>query len=256
MAVGLLLALPTLAQDQTAAYDAMLAKVKADPATADFKALRIAFAHSKYGTAAASTEDALLAKLRDASQPKRAGGGDPNKAGDSNKSKDGDSGKAGDSNGAKSGGGDGPRDGGGPGGGRGQGGPGGPGGPQTNPNDVIKAAQEVIDVNFTESFAHATASKAYTTLKKTKEAKFHEDVYTGLLNSIVNNGDGNAFETAYTVISSNEELAVLSAYSLQKKSSESVSKDNHQYDVVTVFDKTANQEYKVYFNTDNVVKKP
>ncbi|MBV9215132.1 MAG: DUF4919 domain-containing protein [Acidobacteria bacterium] len=248
MAAGLVFALPTLAQDQSAQYESLLKKANSDPASTDFKELRLAFAHSKYGNAAAANEDALLEKLRDASQPKRPEGGDPNKAGDSNRPKGGDPGKGGDGNGPRGGGGG---NGGGPGGG-GR----GPGGPPINPTDVIKAAQEVIDLNFTESFAHATASKAYSSLKKTKEAKFHEDVYTGLLNSIVNNGDGNAIETAYTVISVNEEMAVLSAYSLEKKGTEAVSQGGHNYDVVTVFDKAANQTYKIYFNTDNVIKKP
>jgi hypothetical protein len=121
-------------------------------------------------------------------------------------------------------------------------------------DDVAKVAQEILKTNFLDMITHVYAATAYQSLKDKKKADYHQAVYLGLINSIVTGADGESPKTAYTVISVDEEYAVLNAYGLQRTANTVLDEGGHKYDVLTVTDKTTGVTSKVYFNIDLVWK--
>jgi hypothetical protein len=75
-------------------------------------------------------------------------------------------------------------------------------------NTAAKLAEALIEHGFVNIEAHADASQAYEAMNKPDKAKFHHDVTTSLLRSILNSGDGKTKETAFEVIGTFEEYTV------------------------------------------------
>lgn len=121
-------------------------------------------------------------------------------------------------------------------------------------DEITKLSQEIMKVNFLDMNAHVYAATAYQAIKDKKKADFHQAVYVGLINSIVNSADGESMKTAYQVISLDEITSVLNAYELQKTQQETVSQDGRTYMLVTATDKATGGTSKVYFNVDLVAK--
>jgi hypothetical protein len=95
---------------------------------------------------------------------------------------------------------------------------------------------------------------AHGALGDAKKAKFHEAVYLGLINSIINGSDGNSTKTAYVVISMLEVPVVLNALDLKRTSQEMIEEGGHKYGVVVATDKNTAETSKVYFNIDVAAK--
>lgn len=123
-------------------------------------------------------------------------------------------------------------------------------------DDIASACQEILKVNFLDSTVHAYAASAYMNLKDTKKQDFHEAVYLGLINSIVQGSNGESPKSAYVVVSPDEIFAVLNAYELTKVSSEPLTEGTSRYEVVNVTDKANGAASKVYFNVDMMPKPP
>lgn len=118
--------------------------------------------------------------------------------------------------------------------------------------DVVKIAEGIHKTAFVDMNSHIMASMAYRGLADAKNAKFHEGVYLGLVNSILKDGDGNSAKTAYHVISIAEEYVLLNALELKRGTSVVEAIDGHNYHVLTANDKTTNEAVKIYFNLDKV----
>ncbi len=123
-----------------------------------------------------------------------------------------------------------------------------------NFKEAVRIASEIQKTNFVDMNSHVVASMAYQGLGDAKKSKFHEGVYLGLVNSILNGGDGNSTKTAYVVISVAEQFALLDALDLKRASHTAITEDGRKYDVLTVSDKKTNETSTVFFNTDLVVK--
>ncbi len=123
-----------------------------------------------------------------------------------------------------------------------------------NFKEALRISSEIQKTDFVDMNSHVVASMAYQGLGDAKKANFHEGVYLGLINSILNGGDGHSTKTAYVVISVAEEFALLDALDLKRASHTAITEDGRKYDVLTVTDKKTNETSKVYFNTDLVVK--
>jgi hypothetical protein len=117
-------------------------------------------------------------------------------------------------------------------------------------DEIASVSQEILKINFLDPNAHVYAATAYEALKDTKKYDYHQAVYLGLINSIVNGADGESTKTAYAVVSQDEIFAVLKAYELQRTASEPLTEGTSRYEVVTVTDKTNGAVSKVYFKMD------
>lgn len=123
-------------------------------------------------------------------------------------------------------------------------------------DEIVKNANEILKVNLMDINTHVIAAAAYLELKDAKKADYHQAVYLGLINSIVNGSDGESPKTAYMVVSRDEIIAVLRAYELQATASEEMTEGTSNYQIVTATDKANGGISKVYFNIDMMPKMP
>lgn len=123
---------------------------------------------------------------------------------------------------------------------------------------VAELSESLIERGFANLEAHASCAGVYTQLHEMEKAKFHIDVATGLLRSILDAGDGKTEETALEVISRREEYAVMASLGLEYSgpavvSSAVVAGGPRQYERWEVQDPKAEkgvEKHVVWFNID------
>ena len=121
---------------------------------------------------------------------------------------------------------------------------------QKNYEEVLKIAESVFAKNFVEVNAHMAAHVAYQETGNTERAQFHKYMADGLLNSIRGSVDGKTKETAFEVISINEEYGLIRFLKLRPITQALVNDNGHSYDAITVIDPATNKESVIYFNID------
>jgi hypothetical protein len=126
---------------------------------------------------------------------------------------------------------------------------------QKNYTEAIKIAESVLEKNFVEVNAHIVAQVASQETGNTDRAQFHKYMAEGLLNSIKSKADGKSTETAFQVISVNEEYALLRSMNLRPIKQSLSEEKGHFYDILTVVDPQTNQQTVVYFNVDKPLKR-
>jgi len=89
---------------------------------------------------------------------------------------------------------------------------------------------------------HSYAGYALERLDRVPEAQQHIDWYNGLLDSVLDSGDGRTADTAFVTISVREEYAVIRAFRLTPKSQSLVG----NRDLFVVTDETG-EELEIYF---------
>ena len=123
-----------------------------------------------------------------------------------------------------------------------------------DPRRVIETAEHLISLGFVDIEAHATSVTAYREINDPVKAKFHLDVTTALLRSILASGDGKTIETAYEVIADREEYDSLSSLGLPYFGPgitfTKIEDGGHHYDKWEIKDPKTGQNVVVFFNTD------
>lgn len=115
---------------------------------------------------------------------------------------------------------------------------------------TIELANQILEKNFLSLDAHISAFSAYKALNKTSEAGFHSDVLNGLIASILDSGDGKSEETAYVVISIEEEYAILSVLGIRQPQQALVYGTDHTYDQFEGADGKTGKKVTLYFQID------
>ena len=88
-------------------------------------------------------------------------------------------------------------------------------------------------------------------LQKTDDAATHEELLSAMLESIRASGDGKSPETAWFVVTTNEEYVFVSRIlGFKVKSQGAVPQGEHFYDRVEVLDPATGRTHPVWFNTD------
>ena len=121
---------------------------------------------------------------------------------------------------------------------------------QKNYDEALKIADSVLAKNFVEINAHMTAQIAYQELGNTERAQFHKFMVDGLLNSIKSNVDGKSVDSAYEVISINEEYGLIRSLGLRPIRQGLVENKGRKFDAITVVDPQTGKESVNYFNVD------
>jgi hypothetical protein len=118
----------------------------------------------------------------------------------------------------------------------------------------VEIAERLISQGFVNIEAHADCVKAYEAIHDAAKSKFHLDVATALMRSILDSGDGKAKETAFEVISDREEYATLVAlglpYSGSGVSTSAIEDGGHRYARWDVLNPKTGQNVLVFFNVD------
>ena len=121
---------------------------------------------------------------------------------------------------------------------------------EKNYGKAAKLAEKILATNFVDISGHLGASRAQAALKNSEKAEFHRYVGQGLINSILQSGDGKTPQTAYVVISPDEEYALFNYWGFRTSAQSIVHKDGHVYDLMTGTDQKTNEKVCVYFNVD------
>ncbi|MCC6744418.1 MAG: TonB family protein [Acidobacteria bacterium] len=120
--------------------------------------------------------------------------------------------------------------------------------------EALRLANVDLEADYLDIDAHVVAMVSSQTLGDTRAFEHHRSVAFGIVDSIVDFGDGKSPETAFTVTTVREEYAVLGAFGLRRKSQSLDHIGGHSFDVLTVVDPDTNVEYKIYFNIDTIWK--
>ena len=111
-------------------------------------------------------------------------------------------------------------------------------------------ATSILDSNYLDIMGHFGSFAAHRELGHADKAAYHQFVFEGLLNSIRNSGDGKTPETAFIVISTDEEYALFSYLGLRPQGQALIKEKDHSYDRMTALDPKTNQSVVYFFNID------
>jgi hypothetical protein len=114
---------------------------------------------------------------------------------------------------------------------------------------ALKSAEEVLASEYVNIDAHFVAYLASKQMGAADKAEFHHAVFKGLVDSILNSGDGLSPKTAWVVISVHEEYFILHVLGMRPSSQSVLQSDGHSYDKMTVKDENG-VEHIFYFNVD------
>ena len=116
---------------------------------------------------------------------------------------------------------------------------------------ALASAKQALDRDYASLVAHYNAMLACTKLQQADEAASHEKILNALLDSIRQSGDGKSAETAYFVVTGQEEYVFLArAFTSGLRSQSLVGKGGHYFDCLHVIDPATNQPRDVWFNAD------
>jgi hypothetical protein len=116
---------------------------------------------------------------------------------------------------------------------------------------ALDSAKRALDRNYASSVSHFDAMVACQKLNRTEQAALHEKLMNALLDSIRRSGDGKGPETAWFVVTIQEEYIFLQrVVGAVPKSQSLVNENGHAYDRLEVVDPKTNESQSVWFNTD------
>jgi len=115
---------------------------------------------------------------------------------------------------------------------------------------ALKDAEVVLESNYVNIDAQYVALVANREMGAMDKAEFHRTVFRGLINSILDSGDGKSMEKAWVVINVHEEYVVLRALGFRPSEQNVAHKDGHSYDVMKVKNAEDGTEQTLYFNVD------
>jgi hypothetical protein len=109
---------------------------------------------------------------------------------------------------------------------------------------AVQIAKHVLALDYVDIEAHRVLERSGASC-----ADFHRTVADRLTQSILDSGDGKSPATAYSVLSTDEEYAVLDRLALQAAAQSLVERDGHHYDVLLVL-RDKGKPFEIYFNVD------
>jgi hypothetical protein len=115
---------------------------------------------------------------------------------------------------------------------------------------AIECAEKILAHNYVNIRAHLICMMAYDMLGNKEKAGFHRYVSDGLIRSIIYPGGGKSPETAFTVISVDEEYAILYVFGLKNEQQALLHVQGHSYDELKVIDPKTNKRVALYFCID------
>ena len=123
-----------------------------------------------------------------------------------------------------------------------------------NNAEALKEANLVLANDFLNIDAHFVALTASRALGDWQTAAFHRSFIRGMIRSIMDSGDGKSLQTAWVVISTQEEYVVLRVLGYLTPEQSLVQKDGHSYDVMRAKNPQTGIEETIYFNADIPMK--
>jgi len=122
-----------------------------------------------------------------------------------------------------------------------------------NYEDAILILDSLLEIKYVNIKAHLYLGYVYRLLNDPVKSEFHYSIYGGLIESILNYGDGSIPQKAFIVIFVEEEYLLLDAVNMSMTTQELATIDKHNFDILTVFDNETNEKSELYFNIDLLI---
>lgn len=116
--------------------------------------------------------------------------------------------------------------------------------------EALKQANLILANDFLNIDAHFVALTASRALGDWQTAAFHRSFIRGMIRSIMDSGDGKSPQTAWRVISAQEEYVIMRVLGYVTPEQSLVQKDGHSYDVMRAKNPQTGIEETFYFNAD------
>ena len=115
---------------------------------------------------------------------------------------------------------------------------------------AIADAQVILEKKFVDIEAHFVCSIAFREMKNVEKYAFHNFVMKGLVDSILNSGDGKTPETAFIVIETGEEYALLGMTGFEVVRQSLIKSNGHSYDKMETKHRKTGELGVFFFNVD------
>ena len=116
--------------------------------------------------------------------------------------------------------------------------------------DAIRMADDILKTTYLSPDAHVAKSTCYASQGDIQKAEFHKAVYLGLINSILAGGNGIKPETAYVVVTVEEEYSVMKALGFTVWAEAIARQGEHTFDILSATNEKTKETGKFYFNLD------
>jgi hypothetical protein len=118
-------------------------------------------------------------------------------------------------------------------------------------NDVLEVTQKMLSIDYTCMLAHKVLQQTYGLMGDDANHYKYHAVEFGLLNSIVNHGDGQTCETGWPVIQVSEEYFIMSMLDVTVKQQHIVTKAGFCDEIVAATD---DGDKTYYFDISRIPK--
>jgi hypothetical protein len=115
---------------------------------------------------------------------------------------------------------------------------------------AVESAEKILASNFVELNAHFAAYVGNRELGHADKATFHKFMFDGLIKSITGSGDGHSPETAFIVISTDEEYVLFNYLGLRAAEQSLITQNGHSFDRMTATNPKTNETMVYFFNID------
>jgi len=115
---------------------------------------------------------------------------------------------------------------------------------------AVESAEKILAKNYVEINAHFVAYVAHRESGRAEKATFHKFMFDGLMKSITGSGDGKTAETAYVVITTDEEYTLFNILGLRPAGQSLITQNGHSFDRMTATNPKSNETVVYFFNID------
>lgn len=117
-------------------------------------------------------------------------------------------------------------------------------------NEAIEEAKAGLKMDKYNIQLLVCLASAYRKIGDIENADNYRKLWTGLASSILAGGDGKSEKSAFTVISVDEEYAVLDVLGLRRVKQRLVTIDDKNFDILEVKGRDTDKTFELYFNID------
>ena len=116
--------------------------------------------------------------------------------------------------------------------------------------EALDLLDGILKTDFVNIQAHGLEKYLYNKMADTVKANYEGKIYSGLLKSFYQAGDGLTPQSAFIVIAVDEEYDFIRSQGFVSQEQSLISQDGHQFDILKVKNNKTGEEYKLYFNVD------
>jgi len=120
-------------------------------------------------------------------------------------------------------------------------------------NNAIRHALKALEIEYVDIDAHHLLHIAYREMGEPEQSDFHHRIAGGLIQSILQSGDGKSTSTAFKVISTHEEYVILKVLGLTPQRQSLLKEEGHNFDVMEAVDLETKAKVTLYFNVDKPI---